>query len=105
MAQYTIIETGTPSYPFALTDTVDIIRYQVREGVLYLDQEMTKLGFNEGGVENVDWGTIESYADSGGGIYRYGVRDTCFVLDCTINEDGFSGEENVSWENLETHKL
>ena len=51
------------------------------------------------------WVDIEEYTDSGGGVWRVGVRDTDWVMDCTINGTGFSGAEGVAWQNVEAHKL
>jgi hypothetical protein len=36
--------------------------------------------------------------------FRIGVRDTGFVIDQTITETGFSGDENIDWEELAEYK-
>lgn len=100
MAQYIIIEAGTPS---DFTDGTDSFRYIVIGGVLHLRQTITETGF--GGSEGTDWDDIEEYPDSGGGVWRMGVRDLEWILDCTITGTGFSGAEDGDWENTEHHKL
>jgi len=100
MAQYTVITSTSPK---VLSDGTDTFRYQVRSGVLYLDQEITATGFD--GVEGTDWDSMESIPDSGGGVFRHGARTLYWNVDGTITGTGFSGSENTDWENIEQHRL
>jgi len=106
MAQYTIITSGDP---IILSDGVDTFRLDVRDNVLYFDQEITSLGFGEGSVEDTDWGNIDSSVlpDDPGLEFRVGVRDGHWVIDQTYDPDilGFEGLEFFDWENLEKHQL
>lgn len=90
MAQYTIIQSGSP---LAITDGVSSFRYFVN-GDMYLQQ------FVSG-----SWEDLEQYVNSGGGTWRVGARSLNWVMDCTITPIGFSGSENIDWENYEQHKL
>ncbi len=100
MAQYTIISEGPP---LDITDGTDSFRYIVIGGALHLRQTKTETGFD--GDEGTDWDDIEEYPDSGGGVWRVGVRNLEWRLDCTITGTGFSGTEDEDWENTEHHKL
>lgn len=93
MVQYTIISAAAS---IVLDDGTDTFRYKVVDGVLFIDQGIIGTDF---------WGRIGTYADSGGGVWRLGVRDLHWRVDCTITGLGYSGEENTDWENIESAKL
>jgi hypothetical protein len=48
-------------------------------------------------------GQYIEYTD-GVGTWRKGVRDTYFILDKTLTPLGFSGTENIDWENVRQMK-
>ncbi|KKM03989.1 hypothetical protein LCGC14_1768890 [marine sediment metagenome] len=100
MAQYTIISEGSPLDIIGGTGS---FRYIVISGAMHLRQTKTETGFT--GSEGVDWDDIDEYADSGGGVWRVGVRDLHWRLDCTITGIDFSGDENTDWENIAQFKL
>ena len=100
MAQYRII---TSANPLILSDGTDTFRYAVRSDNLFLDQEVTSLGFD--GDEDTDWKNLEEVISSGDNSYRHGVRDLSWVTDGAITATGFLGDEDIDYENLEEHNL
>jgi len=100
MAQYIEITLGNPH---ELTNNISTFRYNVSGGILYLDQEITALGFS--GVENTDWASIENHTGGGTGVFRLGVRSAHWNVDEELDGTGFTGVENVNWINIEKHKL
>jgi len=99
MAQYTTISTGNP---LEITNNIDTFRYNVSSSLLYLDKEITSLGFD--GAENVDWASITAYTGGGLGIFRLGVRSLHWVMDEILTPTGFIGDENIDWKNVQKHK-
>lgn len=104
MAQYTSITAGNP---IILSDNTDTFRLDVRSSILYIDQEITGLGF--GGVEDTDWSSIDSFVlpDSPGLEFRVGVRDGYWVIDQTYDPDifGFDGDEGFDWDMIDEYQL
>ena len=101
MAQYSTIEVGTN---LDLSDGTDSFRYYVAPlGTMHLYQALTELGF--AGAENTDWVDLEEYPNLGGGVWRIGVRELNWVMDCALNGTGFSGDEDIDWANYEKHKI
>ena len=100
MAQYTEIFAGNS---LEITNNINTFRYDVRAGDLYLDQEITVLGFS--GVEGVDWDSIEIHSGGGVGRFRVGARSLHWVVDETLDATGFAGAEDVNWVNITKNKL
>ncbi len=92
MAQYSIITEGTP---LTISDGVDTFRYFVDSAGDMLLQQLVDSVYED----------IEQYTNEGGGVYRVGVRDTYWNLDCTITETGFSGDEDTDWTTINQYKL
>lgn len=95
MTQYKIYNEGTKT---------DLVRgdYDWRliceDGIWKIQSNITDLGF--AGVEDTDFETIETHTSPDSlGVYRNGMR-TEPVLDTTLTATGFSGTENIDWENI-----
>ena len=100
MAQYTDITLGNP---LTISRSTLSFRYDVRGGLLYLDQTRTITGFS--GVENRDWSAIEIFTASGTGVFRIGARNLFFCIDEELDVTGFTGAENVNWATIDKYKL
>ena len=91
MSQYSII---TSTSPLTIANGVDTFRYYV-DGDMHLQQ-----------IVSGSWEDIEQYSSlDATGVWRIGVRDSHWVIDFTITELGFSGDENIDWVSLEEHSL
>ena len=92
MAQYTEI---TASSQLSITNNIDTFRLAVVSGQLAIQKQ----------IGESSWSTIDLYTASGLGVFRVGTRDEHWVIDETLDATGFSGTEDISWKNVEKHKL
>lgn len=124
MAQYTVITVGDP---LIISDGVDSFRYTITGTDLYLQQNVDSAWEDIESYVGIDItdsstildadGAVRINADGsarlsstvvaydGGSIWRVGVRSLEWVIDRTRTEAGFSGVENIDWDNVEGHKL
>lgn len=46
------------------------------------------------------WQDLEESSAGGNGYFRDGVRDSSFVVDEALTDDGFDGVEGIDWKNI-----
>ena len=106
MGQYDIL-TALSSSDIILSDTIGTYRLQSRTGILWVDKELTSLGFD--GVENTDWQSVYAYSHPSSSIdnFRVGARDLHWRVDQALTPLGFGGGgvENTDWANIDKFKL
>lgn len=104
MPQYDNI-TDIASTVVKLSDGIGTYRFQPRGGTLWIDKEISSIGF-DGGIENVDWKSVFAFSSVASSIdnFRIGARDYYWRVDQALTEDAYLGgplewDDDTNWDD------